>query len=166
MISKPYCIAMTKYNTWQNQSLYRCAGELTDADRKLDRGAFFKSIHATLNHLLWADLAWMARFAGTPAPAAGVASTDLHDDFASLQAARVAFDATMEQWAQELDPAWLEGDLTWYSGILKRELSKPKWQLLAHLFNHGTHHRGQVHAMLTAAGTKPDDTDFMLMQLA
>ena len=165
MIDKSYVIAMAQYNTWQNKSLYRCAAELSDEERRKDRGAFFKSIDATLNHMLWAETFWISRFAGTPGPAAGTSPVRMHDSFEDLHAARIAMDQTMEDWASALDPAWLEGDLTWFSGILKRDVSKPKWQLVTHLFNHGTHHRGQAHAMLTAAGTKPDDTDFMLMQL-
>jgi uncharacterized damage-inducible protein DinB len=66
-------------------------------------------------------------------------------------------------WADGLGPAWLEGDLTWYSGAAKRELTRPKWVLLAHFFNHQTHHRGQVHCMLTQAGGRPQATDLMIM---
>jgi len=165
MITKDYCIAMAKYAAWQNQSHYRCAGEMTDADRRADRGAFFKSIHATMNHILWADTFWMFRLAGTPAPAAGTSPVLVHDDFEALRTARFALDKTMEDWASAIDPQWLSGDYTWHSAILKRDVTKPKWQLITHMFNHAVHHRGQVHAMLTQADTKPDDTDFMLMQL-
>jgi len=49
--------------------------------------------------------------------------------------------------------------LSWYSGAIQAEVRRPRWVLAIQLFNHGTHHRGQVHAMLTAAGAKPDDTD-------
>ncbi len=166
MIDKSYVIAMTAYNAWQNESLYRCAGELTAEERRRDRGAFFKSIQATLNHILWADMTWLHRFANTPAPTVGPAqATDMFLKFSELRASRVAFDSTMQTWAADLDPAWLKGDFHWYSGILKRDVSKAKWVLLTHLFNHQTHHRGQVHAMLTAAGTKPEDTDLMLMDI-
>jgi len=89
----------------------------------------------------------------------------VHDDFEALRTARFALDKTMEDWASAIDPQWLSGDYTWHSAILKRDVTKPKWQLITHMFNHAVHHRGQVHAMLTQADTKPDDTDFMLMQL-
>ena len=59
----------------------------------------------------------------------------------------------------KLDPAWLEGDLTWFSGAAGREVTKPKWLLVTHMFNHQTHHRGQVHCMLTQCGVKPGATD-------
>ena len=55
------------------------------------------------------------------------------------------------------------GDLSWFSGALQADVSKPMWMLVSHFFNHQTHHRGQVHAMLTSAGAKPDDTDLFIM---
>ena len=166
MIDKSYVVAMAAYNAWQNESLYRCAGQISGAERRQDRGAFFKSIHATLNHILWADMTWMSRFAGTTAPTVAPAQAlDMFPKFSPLRAARAEMDSTMQTWAADLDPAWLKGDLHWYSGILKKDVSKDKWVLLTHFFNHQTHHRGQVHAMLTAAGSKPDDTDLMLMDV-
>ncbi|MDB5571041.1 MAG: damage-inducible protein DinB [Hyphomicrobiales bacterium] len=164
MIDTTYAAMMARYNSWQNRSLYGCAAGLSDAERKVDRGAFFGSIHATLNHILWADQMWLSRFAGTPQPAVGASdSVRMFAQFEALAQARTAMDATIEDWAGRLDPAWLAGDLTWFSGILKRDMSKPKALLIVHFFNHQTHHRGQAHAMLTAAGCKPDDTDLMLM---
>ncbi len=166
MIDKTYVIAMANYNAWQNESLYRCASELNGAARRSDRGAFFKSIHATLNHILWADMSWMHRFAGTPAPEVGPAgSTTMYEKFSALKAKRAEVDGVIQKWAADLDPDWLKGDLHWYSGLLKKDVSKAKWVLVTHFFNHQTHHRGQAHAMLTAAGTKPDDTDLMLMDI-
>ena len=72
-------------------------------------------------------------------------------------------DTTIIGWAEKLDGQSLAGDLTWFSGAIKREVTKPTWQLLVHFFNHQTHHRGQVHAMLTAAGGRPHDTDLFVM---
>ncbi len=73
MITLAYVRTMADYNRWQNRNLYGCADKLSDQQRKEQRGAFFGSIHATLNHLVWADQIWMSRFAGTPRPkAAGI----------------------------------------------------------------------------------------------
>ena len=69
----------------------------------------------------------------------------------------------MQDWAHGLDDVALAGDLTWYSGAAGREVSRPMAMLVTHFFNHGTHHRGQVHAMLTAAGMRTDDTDLFMM---
>jgi uncharacterized damage-inducible protein DinB len=160
MIDSGYVQRMAHYNQWQNDNLFGAADGLSDAERRRDRGAFFGSIHATLNHLLWADRIWMSRLAGTPRPAGGIAqSVCLHDDWRDLKRERSAFDAVMLDWANRLDPSALTGELTWYSDAMKAELHRPKWLLVAHMFNHQTHHRGQVHCMLTQAGCKPGDTD-------
>lgn len=164
MTSLEHAQIMAPYNAWQNRSLYAAADSLSDDDRKADRGAHFGSIFATLNHLLWGDRIWMSRFAGTPPPEGGIpSSTDLYEDWGALRAARLEFDAVIENWTRDLTEDWLGGDITWFSGAAQREFTKPAWLLLTHLFNHQTHHRGQVHAMLTAAGAKPEDTDLFLM---
>ncbi len=164
MIDKDYMRKMTRYNRWQNENLYGAADGLSDAERKRDRGAFFGSIHGTLNHLLWGDRAWMSRFAGTPKVTVGIKdSTGLYPDWEELKRERMEFDRKIIDWAEGLDPQWLDGELTWFSGAMQRELTMPKWVLVTHFFNHQTHHRGQVHAMLTAAGAKPGDTDLCFM---
>lgn len=165
MIEPAYAVSMARYNAWQNESLYGAASTLDDAARRLDRGAFFRSIHGTLCHLLWADQMWLHRFAGTPRPAGRLAeSAALVADWRDLREQRDAFDRIIIDWARELSPAWLAGELSWFSGATQREMRKPAALLVAHLFNHQTHHRGQVHAMLTAAGARPDDTDLMLIE--
>lgn len=161
MITPAYVRTMAAYNRWQNRNLYGCADALTDEQRKEQRGAFFGSIHGTLSHLLWGDQIWMSRFAGTPRPkAAGIPeSPTMVEGWDDLKRERAAFDEVIIAWADKLDPQWLEGDLTWYSGGAKRDLTKPKGLLLTHFFNHQTHHRGQVHCMLTQCGTRPGATD-------
>ena len=164
MITPAYAQLMAGYNAWQNRSLYAAAATLSDAALRQDRGAFFASILATLNHLVWADHIWMSRFDGWQKPAVGIkGSTTLFDDFAALRAERVATDARLVAWAAGLGQAWLDGELRWFSGAANRELVRPRALLVVHLFNHQTHHRGQVHAMLTAAGARPEDTDLMVM---
>jgi uncharacterized damage-inducible protein DinB len=166
MIDPGYVQRMARYNQWQNNNLYGVADTLPDAERQRDRGAFFCSIQGTLNHLLWADRIWMSRLAGTPRPPGGIPeSVSLHDDWRDLARERAAFDAVMLDWANRLDDAALAGELTWYSGAIKAELHKPKWLLVTHMFNHQTHHRGQVHCMLTQAGGKPGDTDLPFMPM-
>lgn len=161
MITPDYVRTMADYNRWQNGNLYGAAGQLTDAQRKEQRGAFFGSIHGTLSHLLWADQMWMSRFAGTPKPkAAGIPdSVAMFESWDELKRERAAFDQVIFDWAKVLDGAWLEGDLTWFSGAVGREVTKPAGLLVTHMFNHQTHHRGQVHCMLTQAGAKPGATD-------
>lgn len=165
MIDLTYVRTMARYNAWQNESLLTAAATLNDAARRQDRGAFFKSIYGTLCHLLWADRMWLSRFAGTPKPTQRIhESADLVADWADLVAQRRAFDGTILEWAHGLSSEWLADDMVWFSGATQREMRKPRALLVVHLFNHQTHHRGQVHAMLTAAGARPDDTDLMLLE--
>ena len=161
MITPGYISAMAEYNRWQNENLYGAADQLADAARKAPRGAWFGSIHGTLNHLLWADQIWMSRFAGTPKPRVPSIpeSVGMYESWDELKHERIVFDQVIADWATQLDPVWLEGDLVWFSGALGREVTKPKSLLVAHLFNHQTHHRGQVHCMLTQAGATPGTTD-------
>jgi uncharacterized damage-inducible protein DinB len=164
MIDAAYVQRMARYNRWQNENLYSVADTLSDDERRRDRGAFFGSIHGTLSHLLWADRIWMHRFAKWPKPDGGIReSTTLFPDWSGLRRERADSDTKLIAWADGVDPRWLAGDMTWFSGAIKREVSKPTWQLVVHLFNHQTHHRGQVHAMLTQAGGKPHDTDLFVM---
>lgn len=166
MIDKAFVKTMAHYNRWQNESLYGAADTLGDEARRLDRGAFFRSIHGTFCHLLWADRMWLSRFAGTPKPSVpGTESSRMIEAWDELVAERRVTDALIGDWAAGLTPEWLAEDLTWVSGISRRELTRPKALLVMHFFNHQTHHRGQIHAMLTAAGAKPDDTDLMLVNL-
>jgi uncharacterized damage-inducible protein DinB len=166
MIDAAYVQRMARYNRWQNESLYGAADTLSDAERRCARGAFFGSIHATLNHLLWGDRIWMSRLAGTAKPEGGIPqSVSLYEDWNDLKRERAAFDTVIVDWADRLEDASLEGELAYYSGAIKADLRKPKWLLVTHMFNHQTHHRGQVHCMLTQAGSKPGDTDLPLLPL-
>ena len=164
MITPAYVRIQSAYNAEMNRRLYAAAGRLSDAERRQDRGAFFGSIHATLNHLLWADNQWMSRFDGwDKPPVVGRGGTEWFSDFAELEVARIKADSRISAWAEALDQSWLDQDQVWYSGIAKRDMSRPRGMLLVHFFNHQIHHRGQVHAMLTAAGEDTGDTDIWLI---
>lgn len=164
MPNQEYVLTMARYNMWQNESLLTAADGLTADERMKDRGAFFGSIHKTLSHIFWGDMIWMHRFAETPPPDGGITdSTGFIRSWEQYLTDRAAFDQTIVDWAHTVEPQWFEGDLSWYSGAVGRDLTKPKKTLIIQLFNHQTHHRGQVHAMLTAAGAKPDDTDVPFM---
>jgi uncharacterized damage-inducible protein DinB len=165
MIDAAYVRMMTRYNRWQNGSLYAAASNLSEEERRQDRGAFFKSIHATLNHLLWADRLWMSRLADLPKPAGGIFESTRHvDDWVQLRQERAIFDECLIDWSAKLDSEMICGDLAWQSVSLKSQVKRPRSTAIVHMFNHQTHHRGQVHAMLTAAGTSPSVTDLIIMQ--
>lgn len=164
MPNREYALAMARYNLWQNENLLAAAEDLSPAERRKDRGAFFGSIEQTFSHLFWGDRIWMSRFAGTPAPEGGIPeSTNLISSWSRFCEERKGFDAIILQWAHDVTPDWFKGDLTWFSGAVGREVTRPKKTLVIQLFNHQTHHRGQIHAMLTSAGAKPGDTDVPFM---
>lgn len=165
MISVQHIQTLARYNRWQNRSIYREAGRLSEAQRTEKRGAFFGSIHATLSHLMFGDQAWMHRFGHPEKPRARSIpeSVSAYPDWNELAVTRAAFDETIVGWAELLDPAWLQGELTWVPIAIGKPVTQPHWMLATHMFNHQTHHRGQVHCMLTALGMKPDDTDLPLL---
>jgi uncharacterized damage-inducible protein DinB len=160
MITPDWVRLMAAYNAEMNRRLYAAADRLTPAQRSADRGAFFGSVQGTLSHLLWGDTTWMHRFDGWEKPPGGIKeSPGLHAEWEALKLARVAADARIEAWAARVEPAWLGGSIAWFSGALGREVARPTAVLVTHFFNHQTHHRGQVHALLTGLGEKTGDTD-------
>jgi uncharacterized damage-inducible protein DinB len=164
MITPAYVRTMTAYNTEMNKRLYDAANRLSDAERRRDRGAFWHSIHGTLVHILWGDGQWMSRFDGWERPTTPIKESDRFiEDWTELCAARQKADADISRWAQNVDDKWLDADLTWFSGAANREVTAPKRLLVTHFFNHQTHHRGQAHTLLTAAGQSTGDTDLFLV---
>lgn len=164
MIGTAYIRTMAAYNEEMNRRVFAAAGALSEAERKGDMGAFWGSIEGTLNHLLWADQMWMSRFTDWPKPAVGLSkSATLMPDFLSLAIARTETDTKLRTWADSVDEQWLSEEQTWFSMAANREIRAKRTLLLTHLFNHQTHHRGQVHAMLTGLGQRVGDTDLFLI---
>jgi uncharacterized damage-inducible protein DinB len=164
MVLADYARLMARYNRWQNGSLLAAAADLSAAERQQDRGAFFGSIQGTFSHLLWGDGMWLARLdGGAPPPGAIRGSASLWNEWDVFSAARAAMDERMKHWANGLGDADCAGDLTWMSGALGRAVTKSRGLCIVHMFNHQTHHRGQIHAMLTAAGMRPGNTDLFAM---
>ena len=162
MIERDQLVVMAEYNRWMNAKLYALCAGLSDGERKRDRGAFFKSIHGTLNHLLFGDRAWLGRFLRKDygLPKVGVS---LYEDYDELRRQRVATDAEIIDWAKTLAAEALSKPFTYTSGIDGRTRTLPLWVLSTHLFNHQTHHRGQAHALITACGEKTEDTDLFIV---
>ena len=136
------------YNAWANERLYDAAARLSDADYRADRGAFFKSVHGTLNHLLLADRIWMRRFTGSGEHPARLDAI-LYDAFAELRAARRAEDARITDWIASLSDAAIAGTLRYRTIVNPTTIEQALAPALDHFFNHQTHHRGQAHCLLT-----------------
>lgn len=153
---------LAKYNTWMTGQAYEAADKMSDEDRKRDRGAFFKSVHSTLNHILFADRAWMSRFTGKRYEIKGM-GVDIFDDFDALRSAHLEMCRDIEAFADQLTSDWLAKDLTWKSVDGSRTSKRPSWLLVSHMFNHQTHHRGQLSTLLTQAGFDIGTTDLPFM---
>jgi uncharacterized damage-inducible protein DinB len=139
MITPAYVRTMAAYNAEMNRRLYAAATRVPDAERK-------------------------ACFDGWPRPPVRIKeSAGMIDDFDTLATERVKADMGIEEWAGRVTEPWLAGELVWLSGAAGREMKNQRGFLVAHLFNHQTHHRGQAHAMITACGQPTGDTDLMLI---
>ena len=163
---------LAEYNTWMNETLYASCARLSDEERTRDLGAFFRSIHGTLNHLLLVDHVWLMRCTHdgeryAPRDADGnvmrVTGLDqvLHADFPTLRARRRAMDHGIEDWVASLDDAALQRDFEYTSS--RGPQRHPLWWVVTHLFNHQTHHRGQVTTLVKQLGHDPGVTDLIWM---
>ena len=165
---------LARYNAWFNERLYDACERLPLQERTRDCGAFFGSIHRTLNHLLWADRLWLRRFADQPVPfpalqpsllalpAGAVHETVLHEDWSELRQARRQLDGAIERWIREM-PTEFPLSTMRYSNTKGIAREHPAWKALTHFFNHQAHHRGQVTTLLMQAGVDPGLTDLIAM---
>ena len=158
MIDVEYCRLLARYNRWMNERMYAALAALPDDERKRDRGAFFGSIHRTLDHVLWGDRMWLGRFNGN-AHAVPAYGADAHPDFAELARERDAADRDILGWAGTLTQAWLDGTLEYRASSDGKLRRVPAWIAATHLFQHATHHRGQVTTLMKQAGVDPGVTD-------
>src|SRR5690606_6436861 len=151
---------MARYNRWANNRLYDACAMLSPEDYFAPRPSFFGSIHATLNHILVGDSIWLGRFTGSVPAHLTRLDMILHEDLATLRAAREAKDAEIIAFTDGLDSAALSGSFT-YRNMRGDEFTDPLFPPLTHFFNHQTHHRGQVHGLLSHAGVEPPELDLI-----
>jgi len=149
------------YNRWMNERLYAACAGLSDEERKRDRGAFFHSIHGTLNHGLLGDRVWLARFEGGEYPVRSL-DQELYADFEVLRPERQKTDAAIEAFmAADLTTERLAGTLHFTTIVNAAPRELPLWLALTHFFNHQTHHRGQLTTLLSQLGIDPGPTDLI-----
>lgn len=150
-----------EYNRLANQRLYSACRELTDAERKQIRPAFFKSIHGTLNHIMIGDRIWMTRFSGNEIPSTGL-DTILYENFEELWLVRQIEDDRIKAFFNRLDETFL-GTTIRYINNAGNIHEDPVELLVMHFFNHQTHHRGQIHDMLSQTPVNPPSLDMHRM---
>ncbi|WP_310618788.1 DinB family protein [Flexibacterium corallicola] len=173
MISTAYARKMAEYNIWMNQKIHASAHELTHAQLVEDRGAFFKSILGTLNHLIVGDIFWLKRFANHPANFDSLSSmhsvpfpegldAQLYSDLAGLEKRREELDQIILDFSMELR----EDHLTTVLPIVNSKgipFAMRLGDFLAHFFNHQTHHRGQVTTLFSQFGKDVGTTDLLYL---
>ncbi len=151
---------MARYNRWANDRLYDACASLDDTAYHQERSAFFGSIHGTLNHILVADRIWLARILGEPAP--GLKLDDRpFSDLSSLRCARTDEDRRMIDLTESYDEEALEAIVRYRMIVLPDEVETPLHLCWLHLFNHQTHHRGQIHGLLSQADVPPPPLDLV-----
>jgi uncharacterized damage-inducible protein DinB len=148
---------LAHYNTLANRKLYEVCSQLSDAERKRIRPAFFKSIHGTLNHIMLGDRIWMERFEGKQMSSTGL-DTILYEEFDELRKARVLEDERIEAFMSGLEEDFVTKTVNYVNNAGKVH-TDPANLLLAHFFNHQTHHRGQIHDMLSQTEIAPPSLD-------
>jgi len=151
---------LASYNRWMNESIYAACAKISDQERKEDSGAFFKSIHGTLNHLLLGDKIWLGRFLDHPFQMTGL-DQELHTHFEALQEDRSATDKQILDWANQLTDEALRGELKYTSIVNPAPRKYEMWLAATHFFNHQTHHRGQVTTLLNQRGIDIGPTDLI-----
>ncbi len=158
MFPRNYYELMAEYNKWMDTKIHSVCLEIPDELRKKDLGSFFKSIHSTLNHIYYGDLAWMERLRDNKFTPRQI-DEDLFENFADLQTAQEKMDSEILLWAQSLTPEILNQSFDYVSNVEIYSRKLPIWVLATHMFNHQTHHRGQVTTLIKQLGYEPGITD-------
>lgn len=160
---KQHFLMLAAYNGWANKQLFDAVSVLSESEYRADSGLFYKSVHATLNHILGNDRLWMKRFTGEgdhPKSPDAI----IHLALADLRTARFQEDARILDWLEGLSLAEVTGRFVFLNMSDMRTISQRLAPALAHMFNHQTHYRGQVHAALTMMKQPAPDLDMMIFQ--
>jgi uncharacterized damage-inducible protein DinB len=151
---------MARYNKWANAQLNTAVMNISHDAYMAEREAFFGSIHGGLNHILLVDRIWRGRVEGNPHPAdrLDIIVTDSREAFLRE---RLAEDDILIDFTDSFDEKSLDEKVT-YSSLIGFTGTDPRRLILAHMFNHATHHRGQIHALLTQVPADPPPLDLMV----
>jgi uncharacterized damage-inducible protein DinB len=158
---KTYFESLARYNRWANRRVYGALAELSADEIAAPRTGFFPSLLKTLNHLVVTDRIWLSRLTATPDAGAKALDQIITVDFAELTAQRAALDERIISFVGDLAPGRL-GDILVYKTMAGVPHETPLNMVLAHLFNHQTHHRGQAHGMLSGTKVPPPSLDMIV----
>ena len=150
---------LARYNAWANRRLYAACALIPESVYYQDQGAYFGSLHGTLNHILVGDRVWMGRLTGTD-PRIKALDQILHPDFMGLRAAREDTDRAIIAHVADLTSGTLRR-MVRYRTMAAAAQADPVGLILGHMFNHATHHRGQAHGLLSQVPTDPPPLDLI-----
>lgn len=157
---RSYFCSLARYHAWvTNRLLVEHLAPMDDVQWFRDCGLFFGSVHGTVNHLLVTEQIWWARFALGESPRLAL-DAELHTERAPLIAALDAAAQRWAPWAATLQAPRFDGDLH-YTRANGKAVRLPFTPTLGHVFNHATHHRGQISAALTALGLESPELDWV-----
>jgi uncharacterized damage-inducible protein DinB len=143
--------------------IYEAALALSEEDYRRNVGVFFKSLHGTLNHMVLTDRQWLHRLTGEGETYTRLDAI-LYEDRRELTQARIVEDDRITRYIGSVDEAILESELT-YTNSRGEPFTQKRREILAHFFNHQTHHRGHAHAILSiVTGREPPSLDLLAMQ--
>ena len=154
---------MAGYNAWANGLLFDAVAEVPEEDYRRDVGAYFGSLHRTLNHIYVADMIWMARFRGQSNPPWALDHIP-HHRLEDLRARRWALDRDVLGFVMGLDAERLLTDINYLTVQQPSRVTQPLGPALSHFFNHQTHHRGQCHGILTQISGRAPELDLSKFQ--
>jgi uncharacterized damage-inducible protein DinB len=159
-MGESYFLTLARYNAWANRRLYDACAALPEAEYMKPRAAFFGSIHGTLNHLLVGDRIWIARLERKANPKITLDQV-LYGDLVALRIARQAEDDHLINVVGGIAERSLDQPLA-YANTAGKRYQTPLRMVLGHLFNHQTHHRGQVHGLLSQTAIAPPSFDLIV----
>jgi uncharacterized damage-inducible protein DinB len=163
MITPEHFKLLAAYNRWANARLYAAALDLSDLSYRLQTGVYFGSLHGTLNHLLLTDRLWLKRLTGE-GDHPNELDAILYEDRIELTKARIVEDNRLVEVTGKYDETALSS-LFSYRTTSGMPQSQVLADMLLHLFNHQTHHRGQAHACLSIlTGGEPPSLDLLAFQ--
>jgi len=156
-----YLRIQARANRLANHRLHAAMAPLSREQFHATRTGFFPSLAATLNHILWVDLYYIGCLHGERGVRARLLPWQPFDELAPLAAAQAESDQRLIAWCDRLDAAALDAMVEMErADHVQRDRTG---HVLAHLFNHQTHHRGQAHAMLAGTPVAPPQLDEFMM---
>ena len=159
-MNKQELLTLFDYNYWANGRILQAAAQVAPADFVAPRSFSHGGLRGILVHALSAEWVWRTRFQEKVYPATLLAETDF-PAFADLQARWQQEERAMRDYVNGLTDEQINGSM-FYRTLNGAPYEHPLWQLLLHVVNHGTQHRGEAAALLTELGHSPGDIDLII----